>query len=345
MLTVREQVEALWQAGGTKQTRGTPKGGALAAGAPPAQGACLLKRRILDSATGINRERVQAGETADVLLGLVTRGHIRPMPAKPWFVLRVQGKVVSLEGSAEGEMPLGGRRGAIKEWSTHSRARLWKTCLAVSWSDVGPLLMVTLTYPGGGQWVPVDGQVAWKHLQAFRKRWEREYGQALCLWKQEFQARGALHWMLFVQAPAVDVVDVRTWVSEAWYEIVGSQEKNHLLAGTTVLMWQGDPTGYALKYLRKQGEKEYQHVVPAGYQHLGRWWGTWGQMPMLPEKVVELPEKAFYQVRRMLVHKVQSEGRTYRIHRRGAGISLVARSEEFGQRVAAVTLDKLARSQ
>lgn len=38
----------------------------------------------------------------------------------------------------------------------------------------------------------------------------------------------------------------------------------------TWIEWDGDPIRYMLKYLRKS-DKEYQHVVPAGYINVGRW--------------------------------------------------------------------------
>ena len=57
----------------------------------------------------------------------------------------------------------------------------------------GRMGMVTLTYPGDWQAVAPDGETVKKHLQAFFRRLERDFGvKVICIWKLEFQSRGCL---------------------------------------------------------------------------------------------------------------------------------------------------------
>jgi len=221
-------------------------------------------------------------------------------------------------------------RGEIREWSRKSRERLLETCLKVDWEELGRLVLVTLTYPGDARFVPRDGRMAWSHLEAFIKRWEREFRSCRCLWKKEFQARGALHWMLFVERPQGDIGSIREWVAKAWFEVVGSGETKHLTAGTSVHEWQGDPTGYAVKYLQKWGEKEYQHKVPEGFQNLGRWWGC-RNLPFKEERRVVLSEAEGFAIRRAMVAKIRSEGRRFRVRGRWTGLFVGSRTERWGE--------------
>jgi len=71
------------------------------------------------------------------------------------------------------------------------------------------------------------------------------------------------------------------WIGErqsglegAWVGVLGA---NGYLRATWI-EWDGDPIRYMLKYLRKS-DKEYQHVVPAGYINVGRWWGIRNMRP------------------------------------------------------------------
>ncbi|BBC68280.1 hypothetical protein MMRN_51760 [Mycobacterium marinum] len=52
--------------------------------------------------------------------------------------------------------------------------------------------MVTLTYPGDWEVVAPDGASVKRHMVLWRKRFQREYGEAArYIWKLEFQRRGA----------------------------------------------------------------------------------------------------------------------------------------------------------
>lgn len=65
--------------------------------------------------------------------------------------------------------------------------------------------MITLTYPGGWEVVAPDGASVKRHMVLWRNRFQREYGEpGRCIWKLEFQRRGAPHihqWMAPPMSP------------------------------------------------------------------------------------------------------------------------------------------------
>lgn len=98
------------------------------------------------------------------------------------------------------------RRGDIRGWSRKSRARMIAT---LSELDLAPLYMsadfpamITLTYPGAWETVAPDGAVVKRHLESFFSRYRRSWGENLrCVWKLEFQRRGAPHFHLLMVPP------------------------------------------------------------------------------------------------------------------------------------------------
>lgn len=156
--------------------------------------------------------------------------------------------------------------------------------------------MVTLTYPG---FFESDGEKVKNHLRRFLQEVQREYirghvpkenydgmswgfenptGQNFkgnkplhsAFWFLEFQERGAPHFHIFLNwAPG------KEWVSNRWYEIVGSEDIRHLHAGTRtekLIAGRAGTISYASKYANKCEQK----VVPEGYKNVGRFWGVYG---------------------------------------------------------------------
>jgi hypothetical protein len=170
--------------------------------------------------------------------------------------------------------------------------------------------LVTLTYPGqdGREFIPHDGRVAQAQRAKFLKAWRRAFDAYRCIWKLEFQARSgewahdwqrcAPHWTIWIEAPSSRLADVREWAAAAWWRIVGSGAETHLSAGTKVQPWRGPIASYALKYMRKGRDKEYQHRVPNGYVNVGRWWALVGLRVRWIE--VALSEREFFRVRRLV---------------------------------------------
>jgi hypothetical protein len=166
--------------------------------------------------------------------------------------------------------------------------------------------MVTLTYPADWLTVVPDGKTAKRHLQAFRKRYVKAWGEDIpAVWKLEFQDRGAPHFHLLMVPPHGKAripgararkaawvgagLSFKRWLSAVWADIVDhpdpAEKEKHLGAGTNVNYSEGlrasDPKRVAV-YFTKHGsfrKKEYQHCVPEPWRAPGkgpgRFWGYW----------------------------------------------------------------------
>jgi hypothetical protein len=180
-------------------------------------------------------------------------------------------------GGAELDLePVSRRKGAaIQVFSHQSVKRLRFACDELSWRFKS---MFTLTYPDA---YISDGRRVKRHLDTFIKFLKRfllkTYGHVLAgLWFLEFQKRGAPHFHLFTNY-VISMLEFRKLaesVSEAWYRIVSSGDKNHLMAGTRceLLREKHAASAYAVKY----AEKFYQKNVPEDYDSVGRFWGVFG---------------------------------------------------------------------
>jgi hypothetical protein len=193
-------------------------------------------------------------------------------------------------------------RREITGWSRKSRCNMRKTFAQLDYSEAfgdstRPACMVTLTYPGDWLTVAPNGAACKVHLEMLRKRYQRAFGEDLvCLWKQEFQRRGAPHFHLLMVPPVGTSEDgqyFRQWLSINWAAVVNhpdpEQHRRHVLAGTAVDWAEGlkstDPKRVA-DYFAKHGSfaaKEYQNCVPEAWrkpgQGPGRFWGYWGLEP------------------------------------------------------------------
>ncbi len=133
-------------------------------------------------------------------------------------------------------------------------------------------LFITLTYPAQFSADPQD----WKRdLDAFLKRLKRHFRIVAVVWKLEPQERGAPHYHLLV----FRLEDIpRQWVSQAWYEIVGTGRAEHLRAGTRVEVirsWNGVMSYASKRYMGKVIEH-----IPTWWKNPGRFWGVSGSLPI-----------------------------------------------------------------
>jgi hypothetical protein len=174
-------------------------------------------------------------------------------------------------------------------------------------------LFVTLTYPAA---YPLDPATCNAHLRAFRERLSRRFGKAACIWRKEYQKRGAPHYhlLLFLDLPPEQL---RRWVSQAWYEVVGSGDERHLRAGTQVVLvksWRG-ARGYAAKYLGKIEKLQAgaNPALPEGLEHTGRLWGVWYR-PRLPITAEQYYAnmREFFRLRRCL-RRLSGQRSTHRM--------------------------------
>jgi len=154
-------------------------------------------------------------------------------------------------------------RGEVEELSLKSRARLaW----VANNTSVEFAAMITLTYPAI---FPKDGKVVKSHLKRFLQRLKRRCGSVSYLWFIEFQRRGAPHFHVLVTKEGGAVG--RGWLSKAWFEVVGSRDEKHILAGTRVEFLRSKDG--AARYVSKYAYKTWQKSVPEDYRNVGRFWG------------------------------------------------------------------------
>jgi len=150
-------------------------------------------------------------------------------------------------------------RGDVKEFSYRSerRMRLVLEDTAHLWN-----VFAMLSYPGE---YPCNGLKVKRDIRALI-RWLRHRNHNDFFWGLEFQRRGAPHINLLL-SKKIDKEDL----AEAWYRIVGSGDKRHLLAGTGIakVRQKDSMATYILGYVRKRWQKD----VPEGYENVGRFWG------------------------------------------------------------------------
>ena len=230
-------------------------------------------------------------------------------------------------------------RDVIREWSGPSRRRMVRSIAELDLSawehDGGNLAMVTFTLPD--HWLlyaPCGCAFAWL-WRRMRWRWEREVRTPWrCLWKREFQGRGAPHMHALMRVPALVEYAGRTerfedWARRTWAEVCRdglhrneavSPDERHAEAATEYakhlsrgvdLSWSGmtyrDPRRIAVYFLKHSakstGSKEYQNQVPALWREagsVGRFWGASGLRPAVAE--VYVSRETWNRVKRVLRH-------------------------------------------
>lgn len=231
-------------------------------------------------------------ETRACLLSHISPRGFRRAWSKDYDAPRLlaAGRVVQVKMPAPNHRG-GGKRGRVEVWSWQSRRNLMRQMGAVEWDNMLPSLFLTLTYPG---LAPDDGAIVKKHLEAFKKRWQRRWKvKATGAWKMEFQRRGVAHFHLCLQLPETlwaegmeggdDLTSIRQWLSLAWYEVVGSGDIRHYNAGTECDWVRKDVATYFAGY-SCGACKEYQNTPPTAYPNIGRWWGLWNCRPEWEEQ-------------------------------------------------------------
>ena len=190
----------------------------------------------------------------------------------------------------DGSHPLFGkpRRSAISGFSRSSQQRL--RVLTNSLPDTLPLpLFVTLTYPN--EW-PGDPKRWKRDLIAMLKVLERQFEKPVIIWKLEPQERGAPHYHLAIYT---EQFMGPKWLARKWYKIVGSGDRKHLRAGTSVE--RARSRRGSLSYLAKYIGKAF--VAPVGWEHVGRYWGVRNRPAGLLKRVW-VPQRSAYLIRRAL---------------------------------------------
>lgn len=204
----------------------------------------------------------------------------------------------TLDGSRlRGRMP---KRGAVSGFSRSSQQRL--RVLTNSLPDTLPLpLFVTLTYPN--EW-PGDAARWKKDLHVMLVLLSDNFDKPTIIWKLEPQERGAPHFHLAIYT---EEFMGPKWLARKWYRIVGSGDRKHLKAGTSVerARTRRGSVSYMAKYIGKQ------FVAPMGWEHVGRYWGVRNR-PKGMLKRVWVPQRSAYLIRRALWKYRASHNRRYK---------------------------------
>lgn len=184
-----------------------------------------------------------------------------------------------------------GTKRAVSGFSAEAKRNLWKAALRFPWDEMGPVALVTLTYPDD---FPLDGWVAKWHLGKLWSRWETMFRERPWgIWAMEFQIRGAIHFHAFLRVPALpgweeDRYEVlKGWGFSAWSQIVGFstdplETDHHERMG---LRFNVSPAWYAgslsavgiAEYLVAHAGKGAQKELPEGVTRPGRFWGPVGE--------------------------------------------------------------------
>lgn len=250
------------------------------------------------------------------------------------FIWAEGGNLLKLKRFKHKSRPIGGGvREEVMGFSSESRTRLLTKVASIDQRSVDPraVWFVTLTYPGSG-W-PDDPRVWKKQLQAFQKRMRRAWNIRCAIWKMEPQRRGAPHFhlLLFVPVPywrgmeasgvrpmpdgrlvtiwkGGQLAEFRTWLSTAWFEVVGSGEESHRRAGTNcqpIEAW-GKVTAYAAKYL---GKTCSFYDADGSERPVGRYWGIWCEDDLpVQMSAMFVPPACWNRVRRAARAFLQSKG-------------------------------------
>lgn len=190
-------------------------------------------------------------------------------------------------------------RGRVTGWSPKSRNGLRRKVGSLDLAEFvgsGRMAMVTLTLPGPWELVTPTAAEASALWRRFERRWFRKWGKLRCIWKREFQRRGAPHWHLWVAMPTEDLDGFREWLSMTWADCmrVGDVPLYQALPGDFLLSVAAgtgldfaaadratDPVrlvNYFLKESVNGESKAYQNRPPALWagSSAGRFWGVLG---------------------------------------------------------------------
>ena len=189
-------------------------------------------------------------------------------------------------------------RTAITSWSRKSRANMVRRLCELDYTPLyasGRLpAMVTLTPRRLADGRPHRASAQTAHEGAAEALCPRAWGEEwACVWKLEFQRRGAPHVHMLATPPhgpaRTTGETFAVWLSRSWAEVVDhpdpEQRRRHERAGTALDYAEGlratDPRRVAA-YFTKHGlmaAKEYQHDVPPEWSEPGsgpgRFWGVW----------------------------------------------------------------------
>jgi hypothetical protein len=216
-----------------------------------------------------------------------------------------------------------GKRAEITDFSQKSRRHFRDDLSRILNEARRTAVLTTYTYPA--EFPDATDRICKAHLEQMNKRLVRAISDASGHWKLEFQDRGAPHFhcilyglteekmiAAFPASPAAmnkwkgaikagkmtpGLVGLQEWMSQAWFEIVGSGDEKHLRAGVRIETVR-DPNA-AVWYMSSYASKSDQ-TLP-GFR-VGRYWGSFNKkhLPFAPVEVDQLTQRQAVVVARCL---------------------------------------------
>jgi hypothetical protein len=236
----------------------------------------------------------------------------------------------------------------ISAWSRKSRSSLRRMIASL---DLTVLLeseripgMLTLTLPDGWLYVAPDAATMARKFDRFVENYRKKWGALACIWKREFQKRGAPHYHLWFVPPVDEagMPDFLEWLAVTWTRILFKGTKfefpdghapdwrddngrracrcsdycKSLVAGTGVdfvaALRARDPNRLSEYFLKEAGYSEakaYQNSAPRQWQgqSIGRFWGV-RNIPTAVAEIALRPEDQ-YEMWRVLRHVRESRSK------------------------------------
>ena len=195
------------------------------------------------------------------------------------------------------------KRGEVQTYSRQSRNNFLKTLLSIDYSVMGKPAFLTLTYPGE---YSEDARIWKDDLHLFIVRLRKEFRSACGTWKIEPQKRGAPHYHLFLwNGPDLTTMKGKAWLSRVWFEVVGSGDKKHLSAGTSVQTEIN--TIKEIYYMAKYQTKNEKGTKSEIFEYkIGRYWGMFGRKNIrISHEEMEIPKNLYFKIRRVLRKKLE----------------------------------------
>lgn len=208
----------------------------------------------------------------------------------------------------------GSLRGDVTGYSSKSRRRFIYHLAKARDFDTG--YFITLTFPDSvvAAFETPDDMGKWSKecWIAFRKRLLRCEPDCGGFWRLEFKPRKSgvfkgfpvPHFHLLVRGCVKWLEDIRGWVSQNWFEVVGSGDYKHWLAGTNVrkINNRRHASAYVSKYAAKTADDNFK---------AGRRWGTFGKVDISPSLVVSLSAEQLVEFRRLQRKLLKARGSDY----------------------------------
>jgi len=182
------------------------------------------------------------------------------------------------------------KRSAVTKFSFKARRRLLLSFSKINRTNLKMPKMLTLTYPATYS----NNFQDWKkHLDEFCAfNFHKLLPNTFSIWKLEPQKRGAPHFHLLIFSDCSKTLEMvyqykEKW-KKLWYEIVGSQDPNHLKVGTWVGFNKNRKkrktefknwdmvSGYVSKYLGKTNEG-FKDENGEPIKYTGRYWGIYNR--------------------------------------------------------------------